>query len=102
MYVINARMLTLASHLTKEWTILNVPLPFNLGLKSFSLSSVEACLCKSQLHKVINLFLNLRVNCGATVTDSPPTCKVSGLNPGRYVGKLVVAYPTVESLQYRT
>ena len=29
---------------------------------------------------------------GTVVTHSPPTSEVGGSNPGRYVGKLVVAY----------
>ena len=39
---------------------------------------------------------------GAVVTHLPPTSKVSGSNPGSYVGKVGSCLPVVDSLQYRT
>ena len=37
------------------------------------------------------MYGSLRGHGGAVVTLSPPTSDVSGLNPGPYVGKLIVS-----------
>ena len=73
---------------------------FTYGQVTAFLVIVSVCMCFTLIDLVLTVLstyimvvhIAKRSHSGAVATDSPPTCDVSGSNPGSYVGKLVVAY----------